>query len=229
MADVKAWLGELLRQRDFLTLALAAVVVGSVWAFIELADELQEGELAAIDERLLHLLRAPGDPGDPIGPRALEVAVRDITALGGVPVLTLFVALAIVVLWMERQRVAAWWLAIASLGAAGLNVLLKNLFARDRPALLEPELLPTSFSFPSGHAFLSAAIYLTAAALLTQIIVKPATRALVLAAAALVAVLIGASRVYLGVHYPSDVLAGWTLGLCWAALCWVVFWNLRKR
>lgn len=226
---MKAWLRELLRQPHFLTLVLAAIAVGGVWAFIELADELREGELAAIDQRLLHLLRAPGDPGDPIGPRALEVAVRDITALGGVPVLTLFVALAVIVLWMERQHLAALWLALASLGAAALNVVLKALFARARPALLEPELLPTSFSFPSGHAFLSAAIYLTAGALLTQVIAKPATRAFVLAAAALVAVLIGLSRVYLGVHYPSDVLAGWTLGLCWAALCWAVFWNLRKR
>jgi undecaprenyl-diphosphatase len=130
---------------------------------------------------------------------------------------------------MERQRRAASWLAIASLGASVLNVLLKSVFARERPALLDSELLPGSFSFPSGHAFLSAAIYLTAGALLTQVIAKPATRAIVLAAAVLMTVLIGLSRVYLGVHYPSDVLAGWTLGLCWAALCWAVFWNLRQR
>jgi len=226
---VKAWLEELLRQRHFLTLVLAAIAVGAVWAFIELADELREGELAAIDERLLHLLREPGNPAEPIGPRALEVAVRDITALGSVAVLTLFVALAVIVLWMERQRRAASWLAIASLGASVLNVLLKSVFARERPALLDSELLPGSFSFPSGHAFLSAAIYLTAGALLTQVIAKPATRAIVLAAAVLMTVLIGLSRVYLGVHYPSDVLAGWTLGLCWAALCWAVFWNLRQR
>lgn len=226
---MKAWLEELLRQRHFLTLVLAAIAVGAVWAFIELADELREGELAAIDERLLHLLREPGNPAEPIGPRALEVAVRDITALGSVAVLTLFVALAVIVLWMERQRRAASWLAIASLGASVLNVLLKSVFARERPALLDSELLPGSFSFPSGHAFLSAAIYLTAGALLTQVIAKPATRAIVLAAAVLVTVLIGLSRVYLGVHYPSDVLAGWTLGLCWAALCWAVFWNLRQR
>lgn len=223
------WLKELLRQRDFLTLALAAIVVGSVWVFIEIADELREGELKAIDQALLELLREPGNAAEPLGPRQLEVVMRDATALGSVFVLTLFVSLAVIVLWMERYRLAALWLAIAALGAGGLNVLLKNLYARERPTLLAPELLPTSFSFPSGHAFLAAAIYLTAGALLTQIIAKPTTRAVVLAAAALVVVLVGFTRVYLGVHYPSDVLAGWTLGLCWAALCWAVFWNLRKR
>lgn len=226
---MRARLKALLRQRDFLTLALAAIVVGSMWLFVELADELREGELKAIDQYLLELLRQPGNPAAPLGPPSLEGLMRDATALGSVLVLSLFTTIAVLVLWMERQRLAALWLAAAALGAGALNVLLKQLFARDRPSLLAPELLPTSFSFPSGHAFLAAAIYLTAGALLVQIIVRPATRAVVLAAAVLVVLLVGVTRVYLGLHYPSDVLAGWALGLCWAALCWAIFWNLGKR
>lgn len=222
---MKAWLRELLRQRDFLTLALLAAVVGSVWGFLELADELREGELAAFDRRLLYLLRDPADPADPIGPRWLEVMVRDASALGSVFVLVLLVTVVVVALWMERQRAAAAWVAAALVGAAAISTLFKNLFARPRPEILTPELLPASFSFPSGHAFLSAAVYLTLGALLTWIIPRRRTRAFVLATALLLTVVIGISRVYLGVHYPSDVLGGWTLGLCWAALCWLVAWH----
>lgn len=221
-------LREVLRQGDFLSLVLLLVVVGSVWVFVEIADEVLEGELRALDNRILWLFRNPADPGDPIGPRWLDEAIRDATALGGPLVLTLLVAAAVVVLWLERHRRAALWLAAASLGALALSSAFKALFARERPDLLPAELLPVTYGFPSGHSFLSAAVYLTLGALLVHVLPRGRTRTFVLATAVLLAGLTGFSRIYLGVHYPTDVLAGWTLGVGWAALCWLVAWNLRK-
>ncbi len=222
-------LHRLLRQGDFLTYALLAIVAGSAWIFVELADELEDRELHAVDLELIHLLRSPDDPTDPRGPRWLEEWMRDITALGSTPVLTLLTLSVLIVLWMEKRRRAVAWLATAILGAVVVNPLFKELFARERPAILDPELLPSSFSFPSGHAFMSAAIYLTIGALATMVIEHRATRIVVVATAVVITLLVGFSRVYLAVHFPSDVLAGWTLGFAWAALCWVVAWNVQQN
>jgi undecaprenyl-diphosphatase len=225
---MRAWAKKLLHQRDFLTLVLLAIIVGTVWGFIELADELREGELHEIDLRLLYLFRDPANPHDPLGPYWVEELMRDASALGSVLVVTLLSVAVVVTLWMEKQRTAAVWLAMAVLSAAGISSLLKHLFARERPDLLATELLPASFSFPSGHAFLSAVVYLTVGALLTRLIQSQRTRIFVLLVAVLLTALTGTSRVYLGVHYPSDILAGWTLGLSWAALCWLVAWKMSS-
>ena len=219
---------ELLRHGDFLSLVLLLTVVGAVWAFVELADELAEGELRWLDTQILHWFRNPDDLSDPLGPRWVEEMIRDATALGGVLVLTLVVAATAVALWLERHVRAAAWLLVATLGAFALSTVFKLYFARERPDILAADLLPSSFSFPSGHSFLSAAVYLTLGALLTRVVPNTRTRSFVLFMALLLTLLIGASRVYLGVHYPTDVLAGWTLGLSWAALCWLVAWNIQK-
>jgi undecaprenyl-diphosphatase len=229
--DFVVWMSglwTLLRRRDFLTYALLVTIAGAGWMFIELADELEDGELHNVDLELIHLLRDPVDPTNPLGPRWLEEWMRDITALGSVPVLALLTLVVVVTLWMEKRRRAVAWLVAAILGAVAINPLFKWLFARDRPDILDPELLPSSFSFPSGHAFMSAAIYLTIGALLTMVIERRATRMAVIAMAVLITLLVGFSRVYLAVHFPSDVLAGWTLGCAWASLCWIVAWNMRK-
>jgi undecaprenyl-diphosphatase len=128
----------LLRQRDFLTYALLATIAGAGWTFIELTDELGDGELHAVDLKLIHLLRNPLDPTDPIGPRWLDEWVRDITALGSVPVLALLTLVVVVTLWMENRRRAVAWLMTAILGAVAINPLFKGLFARDRPDILDP-------------------------------------------------------------------------------------------
>lgn len=224
---MKERLKALSRHGDFLTLVLLVVVCGALWGFIEIADRLRDGEWHAIDMRLLQLLRDPENPANPIGPRWVEELVRDASALGGFLVLTLLTVGAVVTLWMEKHHAAAVWLTTAMLGAVGMSSLFKHFFARERPAIITADLLPTSFSFPSGHAFLSAAAYLTIGALLTRVLPKKRTRSFVLAMALLLTLLTGFSRVYLGVHYPSDVLAGWTLGLSWAALCWLVAWKTR--
>ncbi len=219
----------LLRHGDFLSLLLLLIAVASVWAFVELADEVREGGLQGLDTRILYWLRDPMDTTRPIGPRWLAEAIRDASALGSVTVLALLVSATAAALWLEKHRPAAVWLVMAALGATGLSTLFKLFFARERPDLIAPELLPTSYSFPSGHSALSATVYLTLGAALTRVVPRASTRALVLATALLLTLFTGVSRVYLGVHYPSDVLAGWTLGLGWAALCWLIAWNIEKR
>jgi undecaprenyl-diphosphatase len=219
---------QLLQYSDFLALILLAIIVGTLWAFVELADELSEGELHEIDLRLLYLLRDPADPTDPLGPSWFEELVRDASALGGVFLVTLLCVAVIGTLWLERRRLAALWLTVAVIGAFGISTLLKNIFERDRPDLLAGELLPASYSFPSGHSFFAAAVYLTIGALLTRVFPDFRTKTFVLSLAVLLVLLVGFSRVYLGVHYPSDVLAGWTLGSCWAAICWLVVWYRQK-
>lgn len=226
---MQARIRELLRHGDFLSLVLLATVAGTVWGFIELADELAEGELEQFDAAMLYLFRNPADPADPVGPRWLEELVRDATALGGVFVLTLLVFATTVSLWLENHRRAAVWLVVATAGAMALSTLFKLFFARERPSVIAPELLPSTFSFPSGHSILAAAVYLTLGALLARVVPRARTRTFILAMAIVLTLLIGVSRIYLGVHYPSDVLAGWTLGLGWAALCWLVAWNIEKR
>lgn len=223
-----ARLKELLRHGDFVSLLLLLIVIGCVWAFVEIADEVLEGELRQLDRGILLSLRNPANVTDPIGPRWFEELMRDATALGGILMLTLLVAAAVVVLWLEQHRRAALWLLIATLGAFALSSLFKLYFARERPDILATELLPPTYSFPSGHSMLSAAVYLTLGALLTHVVPRKRTRGFVLFMALLLTAFAGFSRVYLGVHYPSDVLAGWTLGLSWAALCWLVAWNMRK-
>lgn len=219
----------LMRHGHFLSLVLLAVVIGAAWVFVELADELGEGELHAIDLAILELFRNAQNPSDPIGPPWFEVLMRDATALGGVLVLSLLVVSTVLALWMERHRRAAAWMAAAAVGALALSTLFKNLFMRERPDIVTDTIMPLGYSFPSGHSMLSAAVYLTLGALLTHVVPHAPTRTFVLFMAFLLAFVTGISRIYLGVHFPSDVLAGWTLGLAWAALCWLVAWNLHDR
>ena len=220
---------QVLHRWDFLSLVLLTVAFSALWGFIEIADEVREGQLQRIDSQILHLFRDPSDPGNPIGSRQVEETVRDITALGGFPILILLFVSAVTVLWLERRHRAAVWLSVAGLGAALLSTLFKGLFQRGRPTLIETQLLPESYSFPSGHAMLSAATYFTIAALLVHVVPRKRTRAFILGIAFVLTVAVGVSRIYLGVHYPSDVLAGWAVGVGWAAVCWFAAWRVRAR
>jgi len=217
------------RHGDLLSLILLLAVSLALWAFVELANQVVEGDVQRLDERVLALFRTPGNPADAVGPSWLENMFRIVSALGSELILTPVVAFAVIALWMEGLKRAAVWLGVAAAGAGVLSPLFKNYFARERPAFLVKELLPASSSFPSGHALLSMAVYLTIGALLTQVVPAKRTKAIVLLMAVLIALLIGVSRVYLGFHYPSDVLAGWCLGLFWATLCWLVAWTIRDR
>ena len=205
------------------------LVALSLFAFVKIAEELREGELMSFDERLLRLLRAPGDPHVPIGPAWLLEAAQDITMLGGRTILVSVTLFAIGYLALERKYGAMWLVTVAVTGGGVLEVLLKQLFSRDRPDVVPHLVAVTSPSFPSGHSMLGAIMYLTLGALLARFATRRRTRIYLLAVAILATVVVGATRVYLGVHYPSDVFAGWCVGLIWALTCWLVARYLQYR
>ncbi|MDR4306542.1 phosphatase PAP2 family protein [Chelatococcus sambhunathii] len=206
-----------------------AGVAGLGFAFVKIADEMVEGETHDFDSAILLALRQAGDPKQPIGPHWLEGAMIDLTSLGSVPVLTLLSVLAITYFLVARRYASALFLSIAITGGALLNAGLKIGFARPRPDMVEHLVSVQSLSFPSGHAMSSAVIYLTIGALLAQSEPRWALRGYILTVSVLLTLAIGVSRVFLGVHYPTDVLAGWSLGAAWALLCWMVARWLRPQ
>jgi undecaprenyl-diphosphatase len=222
---VLAWLG----RHELVVLVVVCAVAGGIWGFAELADEVIEGETQGIDERVLLALRNPADRGDPIGPAWLEEVGRDFTALGGVGVLTLITLAVAGFLALERKLHAMLFVLAAVGGALLASTLLKELVDRPRPQLVPHASHVYTASFPSGHSLLSAATYLTLGALLARTRARGVVKAYVLLVAACVAILVGVSRVYVGVHWPTDVLAGWTAGAVWAMLCWLLARRLQRR
>ena len=210
-------------------LATLLLIVGAVWMFAELADEALDGETADFDERVLLSLRAADDLTDPIGPGWFEEMARDITGLGGLGVLTLLTLAAVGYLLLHRKRHTALYLVLAIGGGIFMSTLLKYVFDRPRPDLVPHAQVVYTSSFPSGHSMMSAVVFLTVGALLAGVQTNLRLRAYLLGVAALLALLVGASRVYLGVHWPTDVLAGWTAGAAWALLCWILDERLRRR
>ena len=218
-----------LHRRELLTLVLLLVVSSSIWAFVVLADEVTEGDTHEIDRAVILALRNPADVSDPIGPHWIEEVGRDMTALGGTGVLTLLTLASAGYLWLEKKPRAAWFLLAAIGGGLLLSTVLKEAFDRPRPDLVPHGSIVYTASFPSGHSMLSAVTYLTLGALLARLQGRRLLKVYLLALAVLFTLLVGASRVYLGVHWPTDVLAGWSGGAAWAVLCWTVALWLQKR
>jgi undecaprenyl-diphosphatase len=220
-----AWVGGL----DLVVLLGTLAVVGGAWVFLEIADEVTEGDIQDLDERIVRAMRNPNDPADPIGPPWLKEVGRDLTALGGVTVLLLVVAAVAGFLAIERRYHALLLVIAATFGGLSINALLKNLYDRPRPSVVPHLAHVMTASFPSGHSMLSAVVYLTLGALLARLVQHRGLKVYLIAVAMLLTFLVGVSRVYLGVHYPSDVLAGWSAGLVWAVLCWLVVRYLQRR
>jgi len=208
-------------------LAIGGLAAG-VWLFAALADEVMEGGTRKFDRTLLLALRRPGDL-QPLGPSALLNAARDITALGGPSVLTLLTVAVSLFLALDGKKHMALFVC-GSIGS-GLLVsnLLKDSFDRPRPDIIPHEVYAASYSFPSGHSMLSALTYLTLGAILARSHERKLLKAYFLLVAVFLTVLIGVTRVYLGVHWPTDVLAGWTAGAVWALLCWLLARWLQTR
>lgn len=214
---------------ELLTLILLAVVFTGTWAFVELADEIGEEETRAFDEWVLQSLRNPDDSADPIGPGWMEEAGRDVTALGGLTVLLLVTLGTAGYLFMERKPRAAWLVLAAIVGGVAISFALKSGFDRPRPDLVAHGTRVYTSSFPSAHSMLSAITYLTIGSLMVRLHSRWSVKVYALALAVLLTLAVGASRVYLGVHWPTDVIAGWSGGAAWALLWWVVVRTLQRR
>ncbi len=213
-----------------ISLLLAGLfVVAGFWAFAVLAGEVLDGGAPKYDERLLLALRQPGNLAEPIGPHWTLQVARDLTALGGVTVLGILSGGVGGYLLLQRR----YGLLVFTMGSVGtgalLALVLKDWFHRPRPQIV-PHLTDISTaSFPSGHSMISSVVYLTLAALLARATPDWKTKIFFLGVAVVLIGLIGCSRVYLGVHFPTDVLAGWCGGTTWAILCCLVGHVLGRR
>lgn len=208
---------------DLYVLIALFLVVGGTWAFVEVLDEVHEGDTERIDQWAIQTI------GGYPAPEWLDEIGRDLTALGGIAVLTLVTVAVGGYLVLEKKYHALVLLACATVGALLLSFGLKELIDRPRPNLVHHRSYVMTPSFPSGHSMLSAAVYLTLGALLARLTKKWLLRCYFIALAILLTGLVGVSRVFLGVHWPTDVLAGWTAGLAWAILCWAIARYLQLR
>jgi undecaprenyl-diphosphatase len=210
-------------------LVWAAVIAFGLVLFIHLASEIAEGETMAFDRAILLGLRVQGRPWEPIGPRWLLDAMTQITALGGGTVLTLMTGMVAAYLFAARRPATALFLIGAVAGGAILGWILKGAYERARPEIVTHLVTVSSASFPSGHALNSTVTYLTLGTLLAKTERRRAVRIYLISAAILLAVLIGFSRIYLGVHWPTDVVAGWCIGSIWALACSLIAEHLQQR
>jgi undecaprenyl-diphosphatase len=224
----RQWAASLKRADAWLLISALAFLCCTA-VFFWVANLVTSTRTQQLDERIIRALRVGGQTSRPWGPAWLPSAVRDLTALGSAPVLIVFVLAVSGALLARRQHHALLLLLVAIAGGEGLNVLLKGAFERPRPDLALRLTEVSSTSFPSGHAMDSAVTYLTLAALLSRIVKERALKLYYLGFAFLLTFVVGLTRIYLGVHYPSDVLAGWIAGLAWALLCWAVASYLQGR
>ncbi len=228
----KSWLGGLLsrigRHELGLLVMLALVAVGT-WAFVEVAELVEGGATRRFDKAILLAMRNPADRNDLYGPPWVEELGRDFTALGSVAVLAMLTGGVAGFLALSGKKHVAVFLGVAVTSGLLLSVLLKREYERPRPELVPHKAYVYTSSFPSGHAMLSAVTYLTLGALLARVQPRRRIKAYVLLLAVILTVLIGVSRVYLGVHWPTDVLSGWAAGTVWALVCWLVARWLQRR
>ena len=204
----------------WLLVGLGACIL--LFVFISFASEVMEGDTQALDVRILRALRAADNPSKPIGPEWIELALLDLTALGGPTVLGLVVFAVMGFLVLQARYRTALVILITAVSGEVLSSVMKRAFMRPRPTIVPHLRDVVSTSFPSGHAMESAILYLTLGAMLMRLAESRLTKVYCLAMALLLTFLVGVSRVYLGVHYPTDVIGGWILGFVWASVCWLL-------
>jgi undecaprenyl-diphosphatase len=221
---VFVWLGS----HERATLAGLALVASALGGFALLASEVFEGDTAVLDRQILLMFRTPDDLSDPLGPRWLEETMRDFTGLGGMGVLTLITLMLLGFLALQGKPRAMVFILVAVLGGLVTSLLLKELFQRPRPDLVPHGAFVYTASFPSGHSMMAATAYLTLGALLARVQRRLRIRAYILMSATILTGLVGISRVYLGVHWPTDVVGGWAVGAAWALLCSTIALRLQR-
>ena len=190
--------------------------------FVRITRELIEGDVSAADSAILQAVIRMRTPW-------LTVSAIDVTALGSITLVVLFSAFTLVVLLVLRDRLGALQLLAASAGAGILTVVTKDIIERTRPEEAQQLIVVSGFSYPSGHTLSTSALYLTIAIIASRYIEHSGARAAIFLAVSAVVVLVGASRVYLGVHYATDVVSGISLGAAWALVLAGFFTRIGHR
>ena len=209
------------REQGWWVLVVVSLIGAALWAFAELADEIEDGETHEFDRAVMLAMQG--------GPPWLDLVARDVTSLGGTAVLVLLTVAVLGYLLLVRKWSAAIFVAVSIVGGTLISTALKHIFDRPRPDVVPHAVEVTSASFPSGHAMLAMTTFLTLGAVLAEVQPNRSSRVYLISWAVLMALLVGTSRVYLGVHWPTDVLAGWCVGSAWALLCGSVALWLQRR
>lgn len=212
---------------EFAALGALGIIALGVLTFVAIADDLTEADGQAFDGLVLAWMQPVA--GQPRGPWWLHEAAADLTSLGGISVLALFAVVAIGILLILRKRLSAVLLVTGLAGGVVLSEGLKGLFERQRPPADYQAVDTLNASFPSGHALLATVFYLTVAVLMTRAFPRRRLKVYVLGVGILFALLVGLTRVYLGAHWASDVLAGWCVGAAWAMVLWLVSYAVERR
>jgi undecaprenyl-diphosphatase len=214
-------------RRERGTLIATAAVLLLIAGFALLAGEVAEEQTESFDRAILRGLRDAD--GQPRGPYWLQTALLNLSALGSTAVTTLVVVLASAFLLLKRRARLALLVIGCGVGAAIAIVVLKDHVGRERPMIVVALESARGLSFPSGHSLIASAIYPTLGILLSTAFVDRRLKVFTIATAVVLALVIGFTRVYLGVHYPTDVIGGWMLGLAWAIVCGLVCRRLQRE
>ena len=227
----KAGLFRLLERIDLQLLLSFLAILLLVLLFRQIANWIEAGTTDRIDTELLRLCRDDTPEMNPRGSPRFVGAVRDFTALGSGTVLTLLVLTVSLFYFLQQRWRTGLFLLVTSTLGWGLMEWIKDVYARPRPTVVSHLVAESSYSFPSGHAKMSAVVYLTLGAILAQRSRRRSVKVFWISLAIVLTLCIGCTRVYLGVHHPSDVLAGWVAGTCWALFVFLIarLWRDRQR
>jgi len=218
-----------LSNADVAVLLIELAILLGACGFVAVAVGVKTGVTRNIDDTLLRAPRDAEDLSRTRGPAWLEEVARDLTAIGGIAALSLVTAAVSGYLLISRKYGALAFLLSATLGGLVLSAVLKERFERPRPEVVPHKSMVMTSSFPSGHSLNSAVVYLTLGSLLAGLSHQRQLKVYFFSVALLLTFLVGVSRVYMGVHYPTDVMAGWCAGLAWALSCGLIARRLRRR
>lgn len=179
----------------------------------------------ALDTRILLALRNPANPAQLAGPLWFQDMLRDFMGLGGIGVLVLFIAGGLGILWLAARRREAWWFLGGVIGAFIIASVMKRLIGRPRPELIPHETYVFTASFPSGNTLMATVVWLLLAFALADAVGRRAVRDYAVFGALVIAALVGVARVYMGVHWPSDVIEAWGIGIAWV---WLLRLGMRS-